>query len=53
MKRPDPNPARCPSAVAKPLSISVRPRDRQPGGSIVPLRSGPLQKLAWIFGIWL
>jgi hypothetical protein len=51
MKRVDPYPARHPAAIAKPVPVSARPRDRRPGVSYVPLHSGPLQKLAWIFGI--
>jgi len=51
MKRIDPPLARPQSAATKPSLLAVRRRDRRPGVSLVPLRSGPLQKLAWIFGI--
>jgi hypothetical protein len=49
MKRIDPIPRPRQAAATKPLP--ARSRDRRPGVSFVPLRSGPLQKLAWIFGI--
>jgi hypothetical protein len=51
MKQPASQSQRRPAVVAKPVPATVRRRDRRPGVSIVPLRSGPLQRLAWIFGI--
>ena len=55
MKRLEPVPTstRRASSVAKPCPATTRPRDGRSGPSVVPLRSSPLQKLAWIFGIWL
>jgi hypothetical protein len=49
MKRLEPTPRPRQAAAAKPLPTRVH--DRRPGVSFVPLRSGPLRKLAWIFGI--